>query len=247
MNITKQNFIGDLVAHDYRTAEVFSNYGIDFCCKGNLSIADVCIQNNIDADHLIKDLHEIKNSIGNMALDYQGWPIDLLADYIEKKHHRYVESKTPLIKEYLNKVCRVHGSNYPELFEITAEFNESSASLSAHMKKEELIVFPYVRKLAVAQDADLLTTEFGSVENPIHMMRNEHEVEGDRFRKIAMLSNNYTPPDDACNTFRVTYSLLREFEQDLHLHIHLENNILFPRSIEMETILNSSSYNIQTT
>ena len=105
-----------------------------------------------------------------------------------------------------------------------------------HMKKEELILFPFIRKMAKAkqENTKLDTPNFGTVQNPIEMMMEEHTTEGDRFRKIETLSNNYTPPEDACNTYRVTFALLNEFEQDLHMHIHLENNILFPRAIELE-------------
>lgn len=235
MKITEKNVIGELVAEDYRAAEVFAKYGIDFCCKGNQTIHDVCEKKKIDENALINDLSDILKSLENSVIDYQAWPIDLLADYIEKKHHRYVQNKTPVIQQYLTKICSVHGKGHPELVEILESFNASAQMLAAHMKKEELILFPYIRKMFVAQDNEVLTPQFGTVQNPINMMKEEHDVEGERFRKIAELTNNYTPPEDACNTFRVTYALLKEFENDLHLHIHLENNILFPKAIAMET------------
>ena len=168
--------------------------------------------------------------------DYQSWPLDLLADYIEKKHHRYVQEKTLEIQPYLDKICKVHGERHPELLEIKEEFNASAGELAAHMKKEEMILFPFIRKMTKAklENTKVDAAHFGTVKNPIQMMMNEHTVEGNRFRKIEELSNNYTPPLDACNTYRVSFALLKEFEQDLHLHIHLENNILFPRAIEIE-------------
>jgi regulator of cell morphogenesis and NO signaling len=174
--------------------------------------------------------------------DFNSWPLDLLTDYIEKKHHRYVEAKSLEIKPYLNKICSVHGERHPELFEIQQQFNASVGELAAHMKKEEFILFPFIRKLAKAsqENVSIDAPSFGTIQNPIAMMNQEHETEGDRFRKIETLSNNYTPPDDACNTYRVTFALLHEFEQDLHLHIHLENNILFPKSIELEKELLAS-------
>lgn len=165
-----------------------------------------------------------------------------MADYIEKKHHRYVEEKTREITPYLDKICRVHGDRHPELFEINEHFNATAGELAAHMKKEELILFPFVRKMAKAkqENTKLEAPHFGTVENPIQMMMHEHTAEGERFRKIETLSNNYTPPEDACNTYRVTFALLKEFEADLHLHIHLENNILFPKAIELEKQLKNA-------
>ena len=234
MRITENSVIGELVAEDYRTAEVFAKYGIDFCCKGNQTIHDVCEKRKIDEKALVNDLSDIANSLENSAIDYQAWPIDLLADYIEKKHHRYVQDKTPAIQQYLTKVSAVHGKGHPELVEILESFNESAQMLAAHMKKEELILFPYIRKMFVVPDNQVFVPNFGRVENPIAMMKEEHEAEGERFRRIAELTNNYTAPEDACNTFRVAYALLKEFEKDLHLHIHLENNILFPKAIAME-------------
>jgi regulator of cell morphogenesis and NO signaling len=234
MKITEKKVVGELVAEDYRTAEVFAKYKIDFCCKGGLTLQDVCENKNIDSKALIQDLEEITRLLENTQNDYQVWPIDLLADYIEKRHHRYVQDKTPVIQQYLNKVTQVHGKMHPELSEMLESFNECAQMLAAHMKKEELILFPYIRKMISAKENEVFAPHFGSFENPIAMMKEEHSVEGERFRRLAELSNNYTPPEDACNTFRVTYALLKEFENDLHLHIHLENNILFPKAIKME-------------
>lgn len=234
MKITETQVIGELVAQDYRAAEVFSKYGIDFCCKGGLTLQAASEKKKIDVQALIKDLSEITQQGEGAKEDYQAWPIDLLADYIEKKHHRYVVEKTPVIRQYLTKVCQVHGKAHPELLEILEHFNRSAQALAVHMKKEELVLFPYIRKMVMARKNEVLIPHFGTVENPIAMMKEEHDVEGERFRKISELSDSYTPPADACNTYRVTYSLLKEFEEDLHLHIHLENNILFPKAIKME-------------
>lgn len=242
MNIQENNIIGELVAHDYRAASVFKKYGIDFCCQGNRTIANACEAKEIDASAVVTDLNEVNKATSEIAIDYQSWPIDLLADYIEKKHHRYVEEKTQEIKPYLEKICRVHGDRHPELLEINEQFNASAGELAMHMKKEEFVLFPYVRKMVNAKldKTKLNAPQFGTVQNPIAMMMSEHTTEGERFRKIETLSNNYTPPQDACSTYRVTFALLKEFEQDLHLHIHLENNILFPRAIDLEKVLSNA-------
>ncbi len=236
MNIQENEIIGELVAKDYRTASVFKKYGIDFCCQGNRTIDEACEKKNIDSELVVNDLDAIIQARGENATDYKSWPLDLLVDYIEKKHHRYVQEKTAEIIPYLDKICRVHGAHHPELFEINEHFNATAGELAKHMKKEELILFPIVRKLAKAKQegSKMDAPPFGSIQNPINAMMDEHSTEGDRFRKIEELSNNYTPPQDACNTYGVTLGLLKEFEQDLHLHIHLENNILFPKAIELE-------------
>lgn len=236
MNIQENQIIGELVAKDYRTASIFKKYGIDFCCQGNRTIGEACEKKNIDSELVVNDLNAITQARGENATDYKSWPLDLLADYIEKKHHRYVQEKTAEIIPYLDKICRVHGAHHPELFEINEHFNATAGELAKHMKKEELILFPIVRKLAKAKQegSKMDAPPFGSIQNPINVMMDEHSTEGDRFRKIEELSNNYTPPQDACNTYGVTLGLLKEFEQDLHLHIHLENNILFPKAIELE-------------
>lgn len=228
--------IGELVAKDYRTASIFKKYSIDFCCQGNRTIEEACEKKNIDTKKVLEDLVAMMEPKSESTTDYQSWPLDLLADYIEKKHHRYVQEKTLEIQPYLDKICKVHGERHPELLKIKEEFNASAGELAAHMKKEELILFPFIRKMTQAKMENIKVdaAHFGTVINPIQMMMDEHTVEGNRFRKIEELSNNYTPPQNACNTYRVSFSLLKEFEQDLHLHIHLENNILFPKAIEIE-------------
>lgn len=236
MNIQENQIIGELVAQDYRTASIFKKYGIDFCCQGNRTINDACQKKNIDKKSVVSDLNAIMQSATEKTSDYQTWPLDLLADYIEKKHHRYVQEKTQEIQPYLEKICKVHGAHHPELFEIKDEFFAAAGELAMHMKKEELILFPFIRKMAKAKQENISieTPHFGTIQNPIQMMMHEHTTEGDRFKKIEALSNNYTPPADACNTYRVTFALLKEFEDDLHLHIHIENNILFPKAAELE-------------
>ena len=236
MNIKEDQIIGELVANDYRTASVFKKYNIDFCCQGNRTIIDACEAKEIDGKLVVADLNALVQSQEAGSIDYQSWPLDLLAEYIEKKHHRYVEEKTQEIKPYLEKICRVHGGRHPELLEINEHFNATAAELAMHMKKEELMVFPFIKKMVKAKEegTKVAAPNFESIQFPIQAMMDEHTNEGDRFRLIEALSDNYTPPADGCNTYRVTFALLKEFEQDLHLHIHLENNILFPKAIELE-------------
>lgn len=239
MNTLTQKTIGTFVTEDFRTANVFQKYGIDFCCRGGRTIAEVCEKNKISPEELLSDLKDITSTHNGETIDFQSWPLDLLADYIEKTHHRYVESHIQPLLQFLDKLCKVHGGNHPELFEIFENFQASAGELTAHMKKEELVLFPFIRKMInnKLSQQDTEKPHFGSVQNPIAMMMQEHDNEGVRFRKIAALTNNYTPPADACNTYRVAFSLLKEFEADLHKHIHLENNILFPKAVALENTL----------
>ncbi|WP_458627906.1 iron-sulfur cluster repair di-iron protein [Winogradskyella sp. PC D3.3] len=231
-----QKEIGQYVADDFRTAAVFSKYKIDFCCNGNRTVEEACEKKGIDSDKLMEEIDFVLNSRFGETIDYKSWPLDLLAEYIEKKHHRYVEEKIPVLRQFLDKLCRVHGERHPELFKINELFTASAGELSAHLKKEELILFPFIKKMVAAKlkGGAVPSPQFGTVENPITMMMEEHDTEGERFREIDKLSNNYTPPEDACNTYKVTFAMLDEFEKDLHLHIHLENNILFPEAIKLE-------------
>ncbi len=235
MNIQPNQTVGEIVAKDYRTASVFKAYGIDFCCKGGRTLAEACTQKQLDTERLIAELEQVSTAAGSGVPDFDSWPMDLLVDYIEKKHHRYVEARLPEILQYLDKLCKVHGERHPELFEIKEEFSKAAGELAAHMKKEELVLFPYIRKMVA--EAHPAPPMFGTVQNPIAMMVHEHAVEGERFERIAQLTNHYTPPADGCTTYRVAFSMLKEFEEDLHMHIHLENNILFPKAIEREAQL----------
>ncbi|HRO09114.1 MAG TPA: iron-sulfur cluster repair di-iron protein [Saprospiraceae bacterium] len=235
MNITKDTIIGDLVAHDYRAASVFKKNKIDFCCNGNRSIEDACTKKGLDTEQIVKDLNNTNNAGTSNQTDYTSWPLDLLADYVEKKHHRYVREKIQEITPFLHKIVRVHGDRHPELLEVAQLFGESSEDLTDHMVKEESILFPHIRRMVESKHSNTpVSAPFGTVQNPIKMMMAEHDNEGERFRKIAELTNDYTMPADGCTTYRVTFAMLKEFEDDLHLHIHLENNILFPKSIELE-------------
>lgn len=236
MQTIKSKTIGDYVAEDFRTAAVFKKYKIDFCCRGNRTLEEVCDKKSLSLNTLLQDLENALQSNSESGVNFNAWPLDLLADYVEKTHHRYVEEKSVVLLQFLDKLCKVHGGNHPELFEINEIFTSVAQGMASHMKKEELILFPFIRKMVNAEmkNESLPSSNFGTVENPIEMMEHEHTEEGDRMLRISQLSNDYTPPADACNTYKVTFAMLEEFEQDLHKHIHLENNILFPKAIDLE-------------
>ena len=233
--LTKEQTIGEIVAKDFKAAQVFRKYKIDFCCKGNRTIEAACENKKFTPEEIFADLELLVDKKSG-GIDYNSWPLDLLADYVEKTHHAYVEENIPVIVQYLNKLCKVHGERHPELFKIYELFRGSSTDLVAHMKKEELILFPFIKKMIAnkASGETLETPHFGTVENPVRMMKQDHAVEGERFQKIAELTNNYQCPSDGCGTFQVAYKMLEDFEKDLHQHIHIENNILFPKAVLLE-------------
>lgn len=235
MEINNQSIIGKIVAENYKAASVFKKYKIDFCCNGNRSIADASRKKQMDEDTLINELKEATVEKNQGEIDFKSFPLDLLVDYIEKTHHRYIDSKIPEITPYLDKIVSVHGDNHPELYEVERLFKESAGDLTTHLRKEELMLFPYIRQLVKEQISGEKkpVTKIGDAAEYIALMEDEHETEGERFRNISELTDDYTPPSDACNTYRVTLSLLQEFEEDLHRHIHLENNILFPKAIAL--------------
>ena len=235
MEINNQSIIGKIVAENYKAASVFKKYKIDFCCNGNRTIADASKKNQIDEETLINELNDVTSEKNQGDIDFKSFPLDLLSDYIEKTHHRYIDSKIPEITPYLEKIVNVHGNMHPELYEVERLFKESAGDLSAHLRKEELMLFPYIRQVVKAQISGSKNpvAKMGDAAEYIALMEDDHNVEGERFRTISELTDNYNPPADACNTYRVTLSLLQEFEEDLHRHIHLENNILFPKSIAL--------------
>lgn len=226
--------IGEFVSHDFRTASVFNKYGIDFFCGGHRTIEEVCDKKSINHGQLLEELTEIILSTNTNAIDFNSWPLDLLIDYILKKHHRYVGAKVPAILSAIDKLCQTHSGEHPELLEIKLLFEGCATDLLGHLKKEEQQLFPIIAKLENATPLDSASTAPLGVDNSIATLRHEHDLEGARFRKIKILTHNYEPPADSCNTYRITYAMLRDFEQDLQEHIHIENNILFPRAAKLE-------------
>lgn len=232
MNVLEiQKTVGQIVADNYRTAEVFKKYGIDFCCGGKKALDKACADKKVNYDELTAALEAVS---GNYALPSENpalWRMDFLADYIERTHHAYIRQAIPILLEFTQKVARVHGQRHPELLDIAAKFYSLATELSEHLMKEEQVLFPYIRQISTAEFA---AKPFGSVQNPINCMEAEHEDAGQLMQEIRELTDNYTPPADACTTYRVTFAKLQEFEADLHRHVHLENNILFPKAIQGE-------------
>jgi regulator of cell morphogenesis and NO signaling len=238
METLEQITISEYVTKDFRTAAVFSKYGIDYCFKGDKTIREVCETKKLSIEILEQEIETILSSKKASTIDFNAWPIDLLAQYIEKKHHLYVNENIPVLIQFLDKAIKTDGVNYPELVTVKNLFTDFATVMTKHIEKEELIVFPFIKRLvhAVITDELIDVSRFNTIENPIKMIKYEHDTDGEgkRFRKIAELSNNYTAPTDASNTVKITFALLQEFEEQLGKHIHLENNILFPKAIQLE-------------
>jgi regulator of cell morphogenesis and NO signaling len=229
--------VAELVASDYRTAEIFKRHGIDFCCGGKKSIEKVCAEKNLDASKLQEEILALQNAPKDNEYNFNEWELSFLIDYIVNVHHVYVNRNMNQISEYAQKVARVHGDHNTETKDIVKLWDDVVAELTMHMKKEELVLFPYIKNIERYSKGGLKEfplSHFGTVRNPIRMMEQEHDLAGSLMKHIATLSSNFTPPAHACNTYRVLYAKLKEFQDDLHQHIHLENNILFPKVADME-------------
>lgn len=229
--------IAEMVAADYRKANIFNQFGIDFCCGGKKTVADACAEKGLDFAQVEQALMQVDaKPAGSIHWNFQQWDTDFLTDFIVNAHHAYVRTQVPRLLAFGEKVARTHGQKWPEVKQIYAFTQALADELLAHMEKEERVLFPHIKSLAASQQNAMATPRapFGSVQNPVRMMEVEHENAGQILHDIRALSNDFAPPAGACNTFRVWYALLREFEEDLHLHVHLENNILFPRAIALE-------------
>lgn len=233
--------LGQIAAKDLRKARVFKKYGLDFCCGGKKTVKEACAEKGLDVTKVEQELQQADKLPSSRPIPYGDWSLDFLADYIVNTHHSFVRKTLSDIIASTEKVMKVHGNHHPELLRISQLMGEVNTELTGHLVKEEKILFPYIKALVVAKDNEqpLQAAHFGSVQNPIIMMEMEHEFVGQHLDEIRKLSNNYLLPQDGCASYSLLYRMLDEFEEDLHLHIHLENNILFPRALEIEKQLNN--------
>ena len=236
-NDYKNKTLSEIVTGNYHTSAVFDKYNLDFCCRGNKSFEDSCKENNLEPELVFADLQQVYSNSISDDQKYDEWELDFLIDYIINNHHKYVSRMIPVITEHCHKVVASHHESHPELNKISEIFSVLYKDLNQHMLKEEQMLFPFIRQVVKAKKDNLQTERpyFGSVQNPIRMMESEHENAGDGFNEIKRLSNNYSVPQDGCETYAVLYKELKDFENDLHKHIHLENNILFPKAIKLES------------
>jgi regulator of cell morphogenesis and NO signaling len=229
-----QTTVGDIVAADFRTAAVFESFGIDFCCGGRTnSLMPAGRRQPIPPRSGTRST--ALPPVADRRDDMTSAPLEQLIEHIVETHHMYVRSALPAIAGYLKKLVEAHGARHPELARVLAVFQDLRADFEQHMIKEEQVLFPYVRDLATtSRPCGVSRSPFGTVENPIRMLEREHLEAGDEMRTIRELTHGYEAPADGCRTYAVCMAELSQFEQDLHRHVHLENNVLFPRAIQLE-------------
>lgn len=233
---TATSTIRDIVTNDFRTAAIFQKHGLDFCCGGGVSVQEACDKAGLDPSVIETELAGILDAPRDGTPDFKSWDVDFLTDYIVSNHHAYVRRVLPTVRFHAEKVARVHGGRHPELVEVASVFERVANELESHMVREEEVLFPYIKSLGAAErdGHDVPAPMFGSVRNPIEMMEIEHDEAGAAMHRIRQMTSGYQIPSDACTTYSVLFQELAEFEADLHRHVHLENNILFPRAIEIE-------------
>jgi regulator of cell morphogenesis and NO signaling len=229
MENLRNQAVGDIVARNFRTAAVFSKAGIDFCCGGKKNITESWIEKGIDINDLETELNKVLEEPVSRSHNFNEWKLGFLADYILNTHHTFVKEKLPDLVFYTRKIASVHGDNHPELMEVASLFGKISDELTQHLVKEEEVLFPAIKEVSGGKNLHLQ----GIIKSEIQRMLGEHEFAGGAMDTINRLTSNYLIPSDACNTYMVTLKLLKEFEDDLHIHVHLENNILFPKSLKI--------------
>jgi regulator of cell morphogenesis and NO signaling len=228
--------IRELSAQDLRKVAVFKKYGIDFCCGGQKTLKQACEEQNIDVQTILHDLQNTDKIIVNNALPYDEWGLDFLIDFIVNTHHAYVKKQLPEIQAYAAKVAEVHGQAQPELHEVHSMVEALAEELFGHLHKEEMILFPRIKHLVqIAQNNEQKQGFPGFLEGPIRVMIMEHESAGALLKEMREITGNYLLPHDACASYSLLFKMLDEFENDLHTHIHLENNILFPKTEKLES------------
>jgi len=235
MNVSGTKTVRELAVEIPNATRVFEKFGIDYCCGGKKSLEEACSAAELPVDEVLKALQASAVSSAPESALPSGSLAELI-DHIVKTHHKFTREEITRLKALLEKVCSVHGKNHPELPAIREIFVGLAQELTLHMMKEENVLFPYIIRMeqAVAQNDALLRPPFGTVQNPVRMMMQEHDGAGDALREIRAASRDFTAPEDACISYQTLYQALPAFEAALHQHIHLENNMLFPRAVEME-------------
>jgi regulator of cell morphogenesis and NO signaling len=238
MSISTEKTVRELALENPAAIRVFEKLGIDYCCGGGKSLEDACRVASLPIGEVVDTLREAEEAelAARPNRDWQKEPLADLIAHIENTHHKYVREEIARLEPLFAKVCSVHGKNHSKLLTMHATFRGLAQELTLHMMKEEKVLFPYIVRMeeSVIQKEPVLPAPFGSVQNPVAMMIHEHDSAGDALRALREASNGYTAPADACVSFSTLYQALAAFEADLHQHIHLENNILFPRAVALE-------------
>lgn len=226
--------VGSIAAKDYRKAEVFKKFGIDFCCGGEKSLKEASAEAGISEELLKTELEKANLVTTSPSQDYNKWALDFLADYIKNTHHQYVKETAPIINGLADKVANAHGAQHPELIDVAERVEGLMTDLLGHLVKEESILFPNIKTLVSKREQGDRSPLEGSLNKAIELMHDEHDHAGEDLRYIRKITHDYALPADACNSYVYLFEKLKEFEDDLFRHIHLENNILFPKAIALE-------------
>ena len=237
MTETMEKTVREIAVECPASVRVFETLGIDYCCGGRKSLREACARADVPLERAVELLSQAaETKVGPEDAVWSAASLQALIAHIVQKHHAYVRQEIPRLEMMLAKVEDKHSAAHPELTEIRSLFMTVGQELSTHLMKEEQVLFPHIERMAAAalQQEPLPAAFFGTVERPIANMVADHDDAGSLLARMRELSHGYTTPEDACPTFRAVYYGLTEFERDLHQHIHLENNILFPRAIEME-------------
>lgn len=234
------NSVGEWVAVDFRLASVFTRHGIDFCCGGGKTVEQACAEKGLSSEALLREAQTASDTPA-AGEQYNQWPVDFLADYIVNQFHTYTREMLEQIGSYAAAVVNAHGSAHPETVTVAALWETLRGNMLAHLRDEEELLFPYIKRLAGGPTAAGAPAQpaFGSAEALISQMGDEHEEVGAALAELAQVSGGYALPEDACNTYRALYGFLPEFEATTKKHIHLENNILFPKAIKLEQELST--------
>lgn len=236
MEIDQNSTIQAIVSGNYRLADVFRKHGVDFCCPGNLTLSEAVKEMDLSGDILIRELREaLQKRDPEYDLLRRLSPYDLV-NHIVEYHHAYVRNTVPQVSLYLKRITADHSTEHPELEEVAELFHLAVKDLTSQMEKEELVLFPRIRRFSFdnGRDPDLDMEERNKITTTISELQKVHDTELHRLMRISMLTENYRFPDGECQTYFLTMKHLREFDDDLHRHLHLENNILFPKVIELE-------------
>ncbi len=227
--------IGDIVADNYHAAGIFKEFGIDFCCGGGVTLKKACEKRDLNPDDVMTKLNLLHSNNTDSDQNYQAWEPGFLIDHIERTHHNFVRTKTSEITAYAAKVAKVHGGRHPENIKIYDRFLRLSLELLAHLEAEEKRVFPLIREIldTKMQGKSVSRELTDSLREELELMVDDHDEAGDVMKELRELSNNFTPPEDACATYRILYQNLAGFEEDLYKHVHLENNILFKKAEQL--------------
>jgi regulator of cell morphogenesis and NO signaling len=234
MNKLANESLASIVRTNHRAANVLEKYHLDFCCKGKRSLQQACEENNVPVDEVVQTLEDVLKA-GNPLVDFDKYSVTALIDYSVQTHHAYVLNEMPQLYAWLQKVASRHGERHPEMLKVFDCFVSIKEELEQHMQKEELVLFPRIKELDKMEKEGLknLSVNTAYITAPVTTMEQEHEHAGELMEDIRILTNNYTPPADACTTYRLSFASLQAFEADLHQHVHLENYLLFPKAVDL--------------